>query len=540
MKGKIWLGHLYLKDFATFENQTIEFSPGFNIILGETGSGKSLIMDALTLILGSKAKKNMIRRTCDSAVIEAHFKIQDEQTKEYFNSIGFPLTSDEVIIKRIIDKNGRNKNYLNFQLCPITTLQEVSHLFIDLVGQFENQKLLQPKYQLDLIDNYSANTTIKPKFIQSFRELQEIIQKLNLFNTRLIELNQKKDFILYQLEKIEELNPTENREAQLIHQKEELINLQNNIVTINQSIDLINNESNGIIKSLNTLTKNLDSFDFIKSDQRNEIENIKDIINELGFHLSQKTEKEFNQENLDQILDELDQYQQLKRKFGGSIETLIAAQTQFSKELSEINLLENNVEKLTADLVKHENACLKNAKTLHLDRIKTSTKLSKLLTTELQDLNMEGSEIKIDLHETNLGEQGISKVSLKAQTNPGEGFHRLSDIASGGELSRILLAMRKIISSNESISIFFFDEIDTGIGGKTALRIGSSLKDVAKKSQVISITHLPQIAKYGDWFIQVEKSTHQLNDGSHRTVSSIITYDKNKKDQAISELSPIQ
>lgn len=523
METAFYLKQLIIQNFATFKNQAIHFRPGFNAIIGETGSGKSLVLDALQLILGARADKKVVRKDTDFSLIEASFQCEDPSVIKYLEAEGFPLEGKELIIKRLIYKNGTTKTYINHLSCTVSFLATFSKRYIDLVGQFENQKLLSENYQLHLLDHYgklSLEVTTYQKSLHQYKELTH----------RLIELEQSKthreqrlDYLNYQLQEIEKLNPSSQDEEDLLKKKNLLVNVEKNQKLSFQLKDIFEGGEGqpGLLSQMRMLNsillKNKDFFE----ENLGEASIIDDKVNLLFSDLEKKFDIEIDPDELEGTIERLDFYQKLKKKFGGSVETILQSQVEFLKERDQLQELDFDLEDVRSKIVSLKSELTKQAKDLHKKRTQHAGKLSKELTDRVQNLKMNGATIKLALEELqDFNEGGITRANFVAETNPGEGFFKVKDIASGGELSRILLAVRQILSSYDSISIFLFDEIDTGIGGETANCIGKALSQVAVNGQVIAITHLPQIAQFAEVLLVVQKDI-QGGDKSSRTESSV-------------------
>ena len=520
---QFFLKNLQIQNFATFKNQTIRFRPGFNAIVGETGSGKSLVLDALQLILGGRADKKVVRRETDFSLIEAVFRCEDPEIKKFLEGEGYPIDGHELIIKRLIYKNGTTKNYINHLTCTVNFLTLFARRYIDLVGQFENQKLLSEAYQLHLLDHFSRNQgelthyqTLLKDYRQYLREQEELEQSRTLREQRL-------DYLTYQLQEIEKLNPSSQDEEDLLKKKVLMMSVEKNQKLAFQIKDIFEGGEgqtgiNGQLRLLTSLfSKNGDIF-------REQIETLLLATDQLA-QLEQETEKklsfEFDAEELDGVLERLDSYQKLKKKFGGTVEAILQNQIEFLKEKKQLEELEINLG-LTSDKISSlKKDMTKAAEALHAKRVKAAKTLGEELTKRVRLLKMQGATIRMEIQKTeDFTESGISRAFFMSETNLGEGFFKIKDIASGGELSRILLSVRQILSSYDSISIFLFDEIDTGIGGETANCIGKALADVAVGGQVIAITHLPQIAQFAENLIIVNKEI-QKSDKEQRTESSV-------------------
>lgn len=521
MDVKFNLKQLIIQNFATFRNQTIEFRTGLNSIVGETGSGKSLVLDALQLIFGARADKRIVRKDTEYALIEAVFHCHDISIKNFLEQEGYPIEGDEIYIKRLIYKNGTSKNYLNHLSCTLTLLSQFAKNFIDLVGQFENQKLLSESYQLKLLDQFGKLNPKIEKFKTIFHKHKELVKKKNEILTSQSAREQRLDYLQYQIQEIEKLNPSLYEEEELLKKKSLLLNYEKTQKLGNQIEILLEGQDSqigilGQIKSLNyLLLKNTDLF----KNGHEATSLIEDQLHQLQNELAKQLNFDIDQDELEGILEKLDLYQKVKKKFGGTVELVIQTFAEFQKEVENLTNIESNLSELDSQIRNLDKELQHQAKELHSERVIVAKKLSHELTLKVRNLRMRGATINLRVEQSDcMNEYGLTKLSFEAETNPGEGYFKIKDIASGGELSRILLSTRQILSSYDSISIFLFDEIDTGIGGETAIYIGKALEEVASNGQVIAITHLPQIAQFSETLIVVEKNI-QENDDSSRTES---------------------
>ena len=523
MDANFYLKQLIIQNFATFKTQAIHFRPGFNAIIGETGSGKSLVLDALQLILGARADKKVVRKDTDYSLIEASFHCADPSIQKFLEAEGYPMESRELIIKRLIYKNGTTKTYINHLSCTVTFLASFSKRYIDLVGQFENQKLLSETYQLHLLDHYgklSEEVSAYQKSLHLYKDLTHRLEQLDQSKTQ---REQRLDYLNYQLQEIEKLNPSSQEEEDLLKKKNLLINVEKNQKLSHQVKDIFEGGEGepGLLSQMRLLTsifnKNKDCFDDTLADASD----IDDRLQSLLSAIEKKFDVDLDPDELEGVIEKLDVYQKLKKKFGGSVESVLQSQVEFLKERDQLQELDFDLDAITARITSVKAELIKQSKELHKKRVQHAVKLSKELTERVQHLKMTGATIKLVLEELpEFNEGGVTRANFVAETNPGEGFFKVKDIASGGELSRILLAVRQILSSYDSISIFLFDEIDTGIGGETANCIGKALCGVAQNGQVIAITHLPQIAQFAEVLIVVQKDV-QGDSKSSRTESSV-------------------
>jgi DNA repair protein RecN (Recombination protein N) len=536
----LFLKSLNLQNFATFENQEIVFDTKFNAIVGETGSGKSLILDALQIIFGARADKKLIRKNADFATIEAVFSSNDSKIKTYFNEVGHPFEGNEIVIKRVIFSNESSKSYLNFQSCSASMLTAFSKRFVDLVGQFENQKLLSEDYQLILLDSYSGLNSDICDYQSLYSQLatfrKDFTELLNEKNIRA----QREDYIRFQLEELEKLSPSLEDELELHRKKDMILNVEKRQSTLGALASAISDDEINLLGLLKiSLNKAEKSSGIVSEEIITKLYDVKSILEDVSYDLSKDLNANLDEENIEEIIDRIDFYQRLKRKFGGTTEEMIKTFSEFQAELSSYSQVDEKIALVSKKINDLEMRCTTFAEELHNIRHNKSEQLSLELTGKVRELKMNGASLKILVHKAEaLGPKGFSKVDFIAETNPGEGFFKVKEIASGGELSRILLSIRQILSSNDTISVFLFDEIDTGIGGETAVCIGKSLKSVSECSQVLAITHLPQIASFATQLINVSKSTKVIDD-QPRTISLIDQVIGEKRSEVIKAMNPI-
>lgn len=538
MSAGLYLHQLTLKNFATFENQEISFNPSFNGIVGETGSGKSLVLDAFQLLLGARSDKKLVRKNSECAIVEGVFNVSDNNIKTYFNEEGFPLEDGEVVIKRIIYSNGKSKAFINHLSCPIAALNKFSKTFVDLVGQFENQKLGSRDYQLYLVDQFAKNENSLENYQTLWNEYSEYKREYESLIIQVKEKEQREDYLKFQLQELNELDPSVEREKVLIESKSKALNKEENSKVLLQIQDLISEGDQNILVQLKLIDKvSNNSKGLIGEELREKLLTATSLIEDLSYDLSRIDLEGEEDEELDLIIDELDLYQKLKRKFNVETDELIQIKVTFENELNALQKLDSELKNCTQKIDQLESDLYQIASKLHENRVLKARTLEELITDGLSALNMKGATFKIQIQKSQiLGSRGLTDVSFTAETNPGEGFYSIKDIASGGELSRILLCLRQIVASEDSISIFFFDEIDTGIGGDTAQKVAAALKKVSEKSQVLAITHLPQIAKVVDEIIYVDKKSFETEENI-RTISFVENKKGKDREEVIQQLA---
>lgn len=540
-KSSLYLSSLRLNNFATFRDEEIVFENGFNAIIGETGSGKSLVLDALQLAFGMRADKKSVRKGTDFAIIEATFSNIDQNVMNYLAQIDYPCEGEEIVLKRIITNTGTSKAFLNFQQCSLQTLADFSRRFIDLVGQFENQKLLSETYQLKLLDTYAKLEADVTYYQELFKEAEDVKNQLTSKQILFNELQQKKDYIEFQIKELEELSPSSEDEIILLSKKDELLIGQNFQESISKAINCLSEDDTfNVCESLHILCRDLEKIPSEKIQMiHSRLMDARSIIEEASYELQGTIDSEIDPQEIEYVIDRLDKYQRLKRKFQLDTPELESLLTKFKNELNELEVADNTIEQLNK---KHQallDKAFKAGKKLHDLRQKAASNLSLDLTQAVRQLKMNGATIKLEVQKSDvLLKTGLTKIHFIAETNPGEGYFKVKDVASGGELSRILLSLRQILSSTDTVSIFLFDEIDTGVGGETAIAVGKALSVVSNKSQVIAITHLPQIAHYADTLQIVKKETIHEEAGE-RTISITEKLTQKSKNDYVQSMTSI-
>lgn len=542
MKEKrLCLTSLRLLNYATFPDEEIKFQKGFNAIIGETGSGKSLVLDALQLVFGMRADKKAIRKGAEFAVIEATFEDIDNEVRHYLESINYPSDGNEIVLKRIVYATGTSKAFLNFQQCSLQTLTDFSRRFTDLVGQFENQKLLSESYQLKLLDTYARHNALVSDYSKGHQKLTSINEQIELLCDKKETLAQKKDYLLFQIKELDELSPSPEDEELLLRKKEQCLLRQNHQEALSSVLNsLCDREDYNVLDTLKKVCRELEKL------PGKEMEAIYKKVHEAylllqdgAFELQTTGNAADDSEDLEDCLDRLDKYQKLKRKFHLETYQLVELHERFANEILEIEQADTTLKRLITERDQLNRELTLLAKSLHRSREVAALKLSKELTKSVHSLMMKGATLKFQTELTeSLTKSGLTKINFLAETNPGEGFFKVKEIASGGELSRILLSLRQILSSNDTVSIFLFDEIDTGVGGETATSIGKALFNVASNSQVIAITHLPQIANCADCLLVVQKDTI-LEGKKERTISSTQILQATDKDNFVRDMASL-
>ncbi len=492
------IDHISIKNFAIIENTEVDFEDGLNIITGETGSGKSIAVEAISLALGSRADTSSIRTGADKAVVQL---------------LG-SLDGEEVLITREVSSTGKNICKLNGEIVTLAQLNAVSRRLADIHGQYDNQSLLNPDYHIILLDMYrsDASASKKAEVAACFHKYQEIRTALSSLLSHEKENARRQDFYRYEVAEIQKANLRAGEDAEL----EKRIYLLQNSEKIFENVErtyslLFENTPSAIdelgicLNSLSDVSSCSDELEEINSEFSDIYYRLRDLSGSLRGVLDGLN---FSPDEMDRAINRLNTIDNLKKKYGNSIEEILAYEQHIAEELDKIENFDEEKARLEAELGKAKKELLEVSKELSDIRKATAGELEERITSELSDLNFKDAKLEISI--TPLAaptENGMDNVEILIATNRGEPLKPLAKIASGGEMSRIMLAFKNVISSCDNIPTLIFDEIDAGISGITASIVGRKLKEISKHHQIICITHLPQIAACADSNYRIYKET---------------------------------
>jgi DNA repair protein RecN (Recombination protein N) len=517
---------LTIKNIAVIDSAEIPFKSGLNILSGETGAGKSIVIEAIGLLLGSRANVELIRSGADEAVVEGLFDISDiPWMRERLSRAGFDSGSSELLIKRIVHRGGRHRIYVNGELSTLAILQDLCEGLIDLCGQHEHQSLLKPVTQLELLDRYGGIQDKTREFATQFSHVRSLSRERDALRTAEAERTQRADFLKFQIEELRgaELSPDEDdklqSEKQLLQSAETRVQ---SAEAVRQSLD---SEDDGLLGGLRgaiAKLRALAQLDGRATAMREGMERALAETEEVSLALHRYLGAvDLDPERLGQVQERLSLIADLRRKYGAGVREMLETLARLEREFSELGEVGDRLEGILEQLAQAEKDLRAQAAALSASRKKVSDLLAKSVTDELKDLRMGEARFQIELAEReDMGAwqpTGADQIQYVVQTNRGEPARPLGKIASGGELSRLMLAIRRVIADRGGIGVYLFDEIDAGIGGQTAFQVGKKLKSVASYNQVICITHLPQVASFADHHLSVRK----LAQGK-RTVTEVV------------------
>ncbi len=515
---------LHISSFAIIEQLTVEFDAGFSVITGETGAGKSIIIDALNLALGEKASVTMIRAGAESASIECTFDDIGNPLERLLRDNQFPGKNGDLTLKRELNINGRSKAWINDVPCTIGQLKSIGDLLVDLHGQHDHQSLLQEENHIQFLDAFGDYQESIKKVHDTYLALSHVIEKHKLLSERRKLNKEKRELWEFQLQEIDKVAPEEGEYEELSKEKAILDNSEKiNSIAEELTQQLFDGDENTLYQQILDVNKKLGVLNRIDpefSEELNRIEETRFLIQDLSKHLTSYIQNiQFDPGRAEIVNQRLYQLQQLIKKYGSSVQEILKFREILEKKLDEDDGLDNELMKLESEIERTKIRYSEEASRLSKNRKSTARIFEERIVQALSNLGILNSmfEVSINYIDTRDGwveidgrrikcdPTGIDNIVFLISTNPGEPLRPLANIVSGGEVSRIMLAMKSIMAGKDRIPVVIFDEIDTGISGKIAQVVGRQLKALSNVHQVICITHLPQIAGLGDHHYKVYK-----------------------------------
>lgn len=522
---------LFIQNFAIIDKISISFNNGMTVLTGETGAGKSIIIDAIGQLIGNRTNTSLVKKGTDKAIVEATI---DPNTAliQKLNEFGLECDDEYVTITKEIYQSGKGMCRINGRVVSGSLLKEIMSTFIDIHSQFDTQDLLNPKNYMIIIDSYHAE------------QINELLTQYRFKYEQYIELKNK-------LEKLE--NEEQNLEQLEFYQTQ--LNEINQFDFENDSVEKLENEQLKM-KSYEKIQKQISIFSKLSSDEYgfmsnlsnaiDAIKNISDIesfntyyqeLNDTYYRLNDLVESiydtyqslDYDEDRYNLIQEKLFVIQKLRKKYSPSIQTIIEKKKEIENHIHFLNHKDELMSKMYLELDQLKNECNQLADQLHEIRIDTASKISAKITEELHHLHMENAIFKIEVTTTKLNQNGYDNILFLISTNKGEDLKPIATIASGGELSRIMLSLKTVLISKTPIECIIFDEVDTGVSGKVAYAIGQKMKKISNSKQVLCITHLPQVACFANQHLYVEKTTINNNTSTNTRYLN--------KEQVINELA---
>ncbi len=528
---------LHIENIAVIEKADIEFGSGFNVMTGETGAGKSIVIDAIGAVLGERTSRELIRTGAQSALVTAVFNELPPELRWFEENGILPDEDGNLLLMRKITPDGKNSCRVNG--CPVTVaqLKALGRELLNIHGQHDSLQMFDESYQLEFVDGFGQISS--EAYRKAYGEYRAILKEIEALTMDESEKERKKDMLSFQISELENARLREGEDEELEARRLFLKSAAKRMESIEKVFAIFDgdDETDGVY-ALAANAERLLASALMRGDDgfgKNLLDDVSELCRSASDILEQlrdlRDELEFSPEEYDRIETRLSALNRLSRKYGGNVRFLIEYLEKCRLELDNIEYADDRLSKLSKQLEAKRKECEDLAERLSDDRRKAAKRLRERVLDELLQLDMPKVRLEIAFSEKSMDMSGKDVISFEMSTNPGESLRPISKIASGGELSRIMLALKTVIAENDRIGTLIFDEVDSGVSGKAAQKVGAKLKEAASHRQVISVTHLPQVAAYADVHLKVTKNTEGA-----RTDISVKQLDKRER---VSEIARI-
>ena len=530
------LSQLFIQNIAVIEKVQVAFEKGLNVFTGETGAGKSIVIDAINAVLGNRTSRDLVRTGAPKALVTALFEGIGDETKEQLLSMGFePEEDGSLLLSREISADGKTSCKIGGRPSTVSILREVAQSLINIHGQHDNQSLLLPEQHLVYIDQFGKTAALLKEYRVEYAYYVELQRKLRQLQTDEREKAQRTDLLSYQINEISSAALFPDEEEELQSAKKKIQNSVKIIEALHIAHDLLQGteESDSILSMLDQTQEQFQMLEVyypqIKSDRildmRYELEEVRENLRDA------LSDAEMDPAELDRIEERLDLIFRLKRKYGGSVEEILAFKERAQQELDSIVHAEELQAKLEKEHGQSEARLIKLAKQLSEKRKSAAKQFEDQVCAELTFLDMPSVRFIVHAETGELDETGIDRMEFYISTNPGEPPKPIGKIASGGELSRIMLSLKNVIAEGDRVGTLIFDEVDTGVSGRAAQKIGRKLKQASAGRQIICVTHLAQVAAFADTHLLIAKT---VRDG--RTFTTVNALPQEERVQELARI----
>lgn len=527
---------LSIENIAVIEKAEIEFSNGFNVLTGETGAGKSIVVDSINAILGERTSKELVRAGSENALVTAYFEDISKEVEQKLNEFDLPCDDDgALVLSRKISAQGKSTCRINGSVCTVSMLKEVGNLLVNIHGQHDSQTLLNADFHYKFVDMYGSLDGVLDEYKQSFKQLLSVRKQLKALTMDADERDRQIELLDYQIKELSDAEIKVGEWDELKKRKNIILNSQNLLQSLNSALSAFNgsDEYSGISTLLSTAVKEIGSVSDVDSEIKSvydKAEALNDSVEVVKDALLDKINSiEFEPEELNRIEERLDLYYTFSNKYGETEQDMLYYLDEAVKKRTAFENSEEELEKFNVQYDEIFNKTVALAQKLTDLRKTTAEKLGNEICKQLEFLDMPKIKFTTSFEKGNLSANGWDKIEFLIATNVGEMAKPLAKIASGGELSRIMLAIKSIIAQKDSIDTLIFDEIDTGVSGKASRKIGLKLKELGAFTQVICVTHSAQIASVADTHFLIEKNVE--NDRTYTNVT-VLDYDGRKNELA--------
>lgn len=519
------LTELRISNFGVIEQLAVTFGSGFIVFTGETGAGKSLLIDAVTLLIGGRASADQIRAQADEADLEAAFQLTPEHPLlQLLQTKGFARPGEtDIVIRRVISRTGRNRTYLNGNLCPVHVLEELGGALVDVHGQHEQQSLLSPSAQLDALDAYGRLQTLRQEYHDARALWGKRVGELEMRTAEIARRREREDLLRFQFQEITEAAIEAGEDVRLDQERPRLMHSQQLGDLADQLHELLYAGEDSVLSQLASarkLVSRMETIDAAVSDWARSVDDAVVPLREFAAQVRHyRDQVDANPARLAEIEQRMDRLQRLSKKYGGSLDAVLTLQEYLRAQLDQLDTAETQVQELTRAVEAGRRQLGEVAERLTRKRVEAAKALTTSVTKELGALRMERTRFAVVVAQVAgdepYGQTGQDAVEFVFSANPGEPVKSIAKVASGGELSRIMLALKTILAESDRVPVLIFDEVDAGVGGAVAEVMGARLRDLSRHHQVLCVTHLPQVGSQAHAHFVVEKQVRQKRTVTH-------------------------
>jgi DNA repair protein RecN (Recombination protein N) len=512
-----------IQNYALVEEVEIEFSPGFNALTGETGAGKSILLGALNLVLGARASSDSVRAGAKQACVEAMFYIPSPSPRlqKLLDEHGIALDEDALLLRRVVTTEGRSRAYAGGSMIPVSVMSDLGDELVDLHGQHEHQSLLKTDRQLDLLDGYGGTLDAAREVRKLVSELRALEREMTDLETHDRERERQLEFLRFEVAEIDDAGLEPNEDVELKNTLNRATHAEQIYETAGALYARLYDSEEGAatdllgsaVRDLEDLAELDESFAALAQQLTDAVTTVEAVATEIRGYTE---EVEYNPEELNRLNQRMNLIQELKRKYGGSVEEILAYRDRASKEIEDYTQRDVRLEEMRRERERLATEANEKALALSKRRVKAGKKLDRQVSEALQDLGMQGAVFKTVRDQADLSGSGIDRIVFNLAANKGEKLKPLKQVASGGEVSRIMLALKAVFAGADAIPTLVFDEIDAGVGGAVARKVAEKIAGLAQTHQVLCITHLAQIAAVAASHFQVTKEA-----AGDRTISAV-------------------
>ena len=517
------LQQLYIKNFTLIDELNIELHPGFSVITGETGAGKSIILGAIGLLLGQRADSKSIKQGADRCVIEAHFDLSRYDLKPFFDENDIEYDDHDTIIRRELTAAGKSRAFINDTPVALTMLKELGDQLMDVHSQHQNLLLNKQDFQLNVVDILANDSKELEAYQQSFANYQQKTKELNQLREEIERNRQNADFLQFQYEELEAAHLAEGEQEELEQQSETMSHAEDIKTALYEADNALNGDEYGVVSQVKSAYNALNGISKVMpktSELTERLDSCRIELKDIAEEVSQLLERtDFDPAELETINNRLDRLYELEKKYHAeSVEELIEQRDSLKQKLSHIENSDEAVSEMEKEVAQLRSLCEQRAKSVSKMRQATAKQMRSQLAQRLEALGMPHARFDVSVTQTELGKNGQDNVSFLFSANTSTPLQPVSQVASGGEIARVMLSLKAMISGAVKLPTIIFDEIDTGVSGKIAEKMAQIMQEMGRtERQVISITHLPQIAALGSHHSRVSKEETKNGTVSHMT-----------------------